>query len=804
MLLFSGAAGLMYQVAWVRLLGLTFGVTIFAISTVLAAFMGGLALGSVVGGRYADRIRRPLRAYGLIELVVGATALTTPALFQALQSLYREVALLADPTQAPLIAGLVRVILAFVILLVPTALMGATLPLAVRGVRLSAARGVTANAAVDAAGSADESKAPEGAARGDTRAMGLLYALNTSGAIVGALTAGFVLIGGYGLRTTVLVAAACNLLAGVGGLALSALVERRTAHVPAQAPPAERVTPVQAATGDTHAARLARVAFWAFGISGGVSLAYEVTWARILAILFDSSIYGFVLMLGTVLAGIAIGSAAAAALLGWRSSLRGTGRAFGWIEIGIGLAAVLSLAGFGQVLDWLGWLRETGNPLFLRLLSTEARVMAMMSVLTVLPAALLMGASFPVAARLWVAGRGGTLASRLGGIYAANTVGAIVGSTAAGFVLIPVLGAHASLLVLAGVNLAVGAALLWAAGPPFALKAAFPVAASAGVALGVGAIAWGATRPPVHEVVFRQRFVDHKLEWYREGLENTVSMALGPEGEQRMYTNSRNQTNDKPDLVRYQRVMGFLATVLSPAEQQRVLVVGIGGGATPGAIAQFSSARLDLVELSEAVVAAAPFFNVASNNVLQKPNVKLTIDDGRNWLLRNRQPYDIITADIVPPYDAGSNNLYSVEYFKLAARALAPDGLMVQWVSPENAYAHQLVIRTFLQAFPNATLWLGGDLLIGSPNGLRVDPAAVARRLADPGARAGLAEVGFLKPQDVLFQFRADAAELRAYVGEGPILTDDRPLLEYFRRQDITGPPPDLARFSGDQSKVLR
>lgn len=777
LLVLTGAAGLIYQVAWVRLLGLALGVTVYAVSTVLAAYMGGLAIGSIVGGRLADRLRAPLRAYGLVEIGVGLTALATPFAFRALQEVYRGLALVADPAQAPLLAGVVRTVLAFALLLIPTALMGATLPLATRGVRRAA----------DVAG--------------DSRAMGALYALNTIGAISGSLAAGFVFIGGVGITATVMIAAACNLVAGVAALLLSILLrEGQPRHATVSADPPAAVLQGDA-RGETTAPgvespTLARVAFWVFGISGGVSLAYEVAWARVLAVLFDSSIYGFVVMLATVLLGIAVGSAVASFFVSRCPAARVAGLAFGWIEIGIGLGAVFSLGAFGWVWDLLTALRDSGSPLFVRLLRTEPRFMAMLCVTTILPASVLMGATFPFAARLYAAGAS-RLGQRLGGVYAANVAGAIVGSLLAGFVLIPLVGAHWSLLLLALVNVALG---VWLLAVSARGRRMLPGLAGA---LGVASVVWGGLQPPVHAQVFRQRFGDQQLLWYQEGLENTVSVGRNEEGVTRLYTNSLSQTNDTPDLVRYQRVIGHLAALLSPRSAPRVLVVGLGGGATPGAIAQYSGARMDLVELSGAVVAAAPFFRVPNADLLSRPNVRLAIDDGRNWLLRSRQQYDIITADIVPPSHAGATNLYSEEYFRLVARNLAPDGVMVQWVTPESAFFHQTIVRTFLKVFPNSTLWLGGDLLIGSPSPIRVDPAAMQRRLNDPGARAALAEVGFNTPQDVLAQFRADGDELRAYVGDGPTLTDDRPLLEYFRSLDNPYGPPDLSRFSSDPRKIL-
>jgi spermidine synthase len=734
--------------------------------------MGGLAIGSFVGGRRADLARRPLRVYGLVELGVGLTALLTPWAFGALQGAYAGLSQVVDPVQAPLIAGGVRAVLAFGVLLVPTALMGATLPLAVRGVR--GLRGTEPDPT-----------------RADAWAMGLLYATNTAGAIVGCLLSGFVLIGRFGLAETIFLAAVANGVAGIGALFLS----RRPplplgegwgeGYVPASTHPSPAL---RATSPRGRGERLAKAALVAFAISGALSLAYEVVWARILAVLFDSSIYGFVLMLATVLFGIAVGGAAGGLLVRWRGEARMAGLTFGLLEVGIGLAAVLSLVAFGGAYNALVSLRDDGPALLARFVRTDLRLMAVLCIATVLPAALLMGATFPVAARLWAAGAGG-LGRRLGGVYAGNVAGAIVGSLASGFILVPVLSAHHALLLLAAANVVLGAVLLSLAGKRW-------LGLTNGV-VALAIVAWGATAPPLHSVVFNEHFPDQQLVAYWEGLENTVSVGRDAGGIQTLYTNSRGQTNDAPDLVRYHRVMGHLAALLAPSNHPLALVVGLGAGATPGALAQHAGAKVDVIELSESVISAAPLFRVANQDVLSRPNVHLSVDDGRNYLLRNRRAYDVITADVVHPYDAGATNLYSAEYFALAARSLGPNGIMLQWVSPGSAFEHALIVRTFLTAFPNSTLWLGGDLLIGSPSPLRISQSELESRLADPSARSALAEVGFNHAQDVLAQFRGTSRELQAYAGTGPILSDDHPILEYFQSQDIPSDPPDLGQFHG-------
>jgi predicted membrane-bound spermidine synthase len=620
--------------------------------------------------------------------------------------------------------------------------------------------------------------------------IGMLYAANTAGAIVGCLLSGLVLIGSIGLQETIVVAAFGNAIAGLGGLALS-LAQRALAAGPQYGDSRREVSPPKGLSPKSCQAKReapSLVPLLAFAASGAISLAYEVVWSRILAVLFDSSIYGFVLMLATVLAGIAIGGAFGGVYVRLRQTARSVTTAFAVIEVGIGLAAVLSLAAFAGAYTDLSSLRDNGPALLQRFVRTDLRLMAMLCVLTVLPAAVLMGATFPLAARLWATGESG-LGRRLGGVYAGNVAGAIVGSLAAGFVLVPLLGAHHSLLVLAAGNLALGITLF--------LSDRQRVWGSVAAALGVGVVGIGALTPPIHEVVFHEHFPDQQLLAYWQGIENTVSVGRDADGMQTLFTNSRGQTNDSPDLVRYHRVMGHLAALLAPSRTPRALVVGLGAGATPGALAQHAGAQVDVVELSPSVVAAAPFFHVANADVLQQPNVHLFLDDGRNYLLRNRQPYDVITADVIHPYDAGATNLYSVEYFSLVAQSLAPGGIMVQWVSPGTAFEHSLIIRTFLEAFPYATLWLGGDLLVGSTTPLVFSRAELDTRLADASARSSLAEVGFNHAQDVLAQFRGTSAQLHAYAGAGPVLTDDHPILEYFESQTIPADPPDLSIFQG-------
>jgi spermidine synthase len=758
----SGISGLIYQVVWVRMLSLAFGVTVHAISTVLAAFMAGLALGSFAGGWPADRVRRPLALYGLVEIFIGLTGLLTPSAFTWLQGFYREVHLALEGQDA--LAGLVRLLLAFGILLVPTSLMGATLPIIIRSSFLRE-QGHSAN-------------------------ISLLYACNTAGAIVGCFTAGFVLIGGIGTTATIHTAATINIAVGIAAVILSFVfpsargVDRAGAGAHEEAAPAPTAPP--------YPALAVSVVFWAYGISGGISLAYEVVWSRVLALFFNSSIYAFTLMLTTVLLGIALGSYLVTPLMGRRLNWV---LVFGLIELIVALCAIASvhaLADMSAIIERLRSWPGVGG-----LMQTEEGTMALIAAVTVLPAMLLLGATFPVAARVYTEGRP-DVGRRVGRIYSVNVFGAIFGSYLAGFLLVPLAGSQRSLFILGYGNLALGLALL-----AVATRTHLLVRAALVLVLVLPSVHLTRTAPDMYERIFRSRFPDAQVLWYREALENTVSLVKGPNGVTTMYTNSRGQASDDPGLVRFHALIGHLPMLLH-RDPRNVLIVGIGGGTTTAAVASYPQARVDAVELSDGVVQAVRYWRSLNGDVLNRPNVHLHIDDARNYLLLTTRRYDVIAADVIRPWDAGSNNLYAVEYYRLAYNALEDDGLMVQWLASFSDFEYKLIMRTFLEVFPQVTLWFSGDLLIGSKQPITIDRGVLEAKLHDPQVREALAKIGVTNTAQIISWFAATDAELRRYAGPGPIITDDRPLIEYFRSLPPRRDPPDLSWFSRDPRSLLR
>ena len=284
--------------------------------------------------------------------------------------------------------------------------------------------------------------------------------------------------------------------------------------------------------------------------------------------------------------------------------------------------------------------------------------------------------------------------------------------------------------------------------------------------------------------------------WREEGVQTTVAVHRRPGNVRVMYLDGLHQANDSLPMITLHRQIGHFPMAIHP-DPKRVLVIGLGGGATAGAVAQHEGTLVDVVELSGSVVRGADFFSHVTDDVLRQPNVRLQVSDGRNFLLLSDATYDVITADIIQPQHAGAGLLYSREYFELAKRALDTNGVMLQWIGQRSAVEYRLIMRTFLEVFPDATLWNGGTLMVGTRQPLRLDRAAFEKKVSSPRTRRALASVQLHTFDALLGAFSADADAMRAFVGDGPILTDDHPRIEYHRSLPSGGGEADLSRFDG-------
>ncbi len=749
----SGVAGLLYEVVWTRLLGLVFGHTVYAITTVLAAYMGGLALGSVVMGRRADGMRRPLRAYALLEGAIGLYCLATPVLFGAADATYLWAHRWLQPSAAG--SAALHLLLSAALLLPPTTAMGATLPILSRAV---VRRSQLAPSEV-----------------------GTLYGVNTWGAVLGTAATGFALIPALGLRATILIGVALNL--GVAALALG--LERWAARAgEAEAPVPE--APAAEAPGPERTPLHVVVTLAALGVSGAASMAYEISWTRALSLALGSSTYAFTAMLTTFLVGLALGAVLVSRLMRRR---RPGLVAFGLVEVGIALLAVALLPALGRLPDVaLLVLRRTGVTHGTVLGTQFALSFAVMIVPT-----LLVGATFPLA----IAAVGGglkRLGRDVGAIYGANTLGTIVGSIAAGFVLIRTIGIQDTVLAAAVANLAAGVAVLLAA--PGRRRGRGVLAAALAAAFGALVLVTPHWDPRVMTTgvgVYAQALVSRdrdalrtfaegrELLLYDEGINTTVSVVRDP-GATILTVNGKADASNDSDM-QTQLLLGHLGALLHP-QPRRALVVGLASGVTVGAIAQHPLERVDVAELEPAMVDASRFFLVENRNVLADPRVRVVEGDGRSILQTATQPYDVIVSEPSNPWIAGVASLFTVEFYRAARERLSPGGVFVQWLQNYSMFGRdmQMVVRTFQEVFPHVSVWMAGPndfLLVATPRPLRLDFGEIERRVASSrGLREDLERFRW-SGENLAFRFFLGEEDARRYAAGAPLNTDDRPLLEF-------------------------
>jgi len=767
LLFISGGCALAYQLLWHRLLSLVFGVSVYAAATTLACFFVGLAIGSFAGGRAADRTGRPLFWYGLVEIAIGLTALVTPLAFDLLEDLY--VGVHGSLPDSLAVLTVLRFLMAAAVLIVPATLMGTTLPLVVRGVVAHA---------------------------GDLGPrMGLIYATNTAGAFVGTLAVGSWFIGSIGIRGTFLIGAALNVAVGIAALMISRAWESDRRVWTAEA--ADGVTPAQAPEPAT--ARETRVDFdtdlvvsrqvrytvlAVFAISGFAILALEVVWFRVLTFYVDATSYAFAIMLAAVLVGIAAGSYLIAPVMRRRHD-------WVWVlalvEITLAALALLSLFFMAQTYNFYDGDVARSWPF-----------MVAVSLFGIFPAALVSGAAFPIGLRIWASGidEDATGAGeRLGTFYSVNVAAGIVGSVAAGFLLIPLLGTKTTLIFLASILLVSGLLLL-AALPGTRRLVVGVVVVVAFVALIVVAV------PNPYTAALENRYPGEELLWQDEGAQATVSVHERPDVGPVMYIDGLSQATTSADVVELHRMIGVLPTAVHP-DPKTALVVGLGGGATPGAIAAQHGMDVTVVELSRGVIHASDWFRDVNYRVVDRDNTHMRVDDGRNHLLVTDDRYDVITADIIPPGTAGAGKLWSVEYWRLAREALRPGGVMLQWIGDLRPEPYKMIMRSFLEVFPETTLWYHGQLLVGTKGPLQLDRASFERRLEFPETRAVLADVGITSFDDLMALYYAGPSTLHAYVGAGPLLTDDRPRLEFYNPFTDKSEVVDTNTIRDDDSRIL-
>ena len=755
----SGATSLVYETLWERQLHLVFGTSQVAVYTVLAAFMCGLALGGFAAARVVYRVKRPLRAYAILEGCIGVYAVLFPFLLGTLEPVYTGFWTAFTPSVT--VFAVFQFFVLGLALLPPTMCMGATLPLLVRF--------------------AAEGEASAGSS------VGRLYGANTIGAVVGVGAAGFLLLPSLGLSTTTVVAATCNVMLCVGALLLDSRVGEM---VPGKPPARERM--------QGGALTLCGIAM----LAGLSSLICEVSWFRLMVLILGGSAYAFSIMLLSFLTGIGLGSWAGGRLAdrAWERGPAAVLKALAAAQAGIAVLTWLVMFTFNELPYTFVWLYDQIDP-HLQWLWPMKLLLAMA---VMVPPALLMGATFPLLVRALT--KVEKLGESTGRLYGWNTVGAILGASVGGLVLLPWLQVSRTLLVAISLNLL--AALL-------ALRLASARRPSAGVQAGWG-VAWVAVvalllwKPPPWEPLLmtagmykyvsdldpeertRQGVLDfavtpYELLYYKEGLSSVVTVAKS-----RTSSNIWLANNGKVDAstsvdMPTQVLVAHLPYAFKP-KPDNVLVIGLASGVTAGSVALHEApSHIDVVELEPAIVEASHIFDEYNSRPLEDPRVVLHTNDGRNHVtLAEPGTYDLVISEPSNPWLTGVSNLFTREFFELGKSRLAEGGVWGQWVQMYGMDTEDLrsLIATFLDVYAHVVLFStieDADLvLVGSDAPLEASVSEFAEMLRDEAAVAyDLRLIDCGEPEDLLARLQLDRARLEEFATGAELNTDDNMRIEY-------------------------
>lgn len=778
--LFSGFSSLVFEVIWARMLQQVFGTTSFAISTLLTAFMAGLALGSVLGGRLARRVGNQLKLYGILEGSIGLYALLVPLLLGVLPALYAP--LFERFMSDFYLFSLLRFVAVFAVLVIPTTLMGATLPLVSQWL-------------------ADRRRIFHGS-------IGLLYGANTLGACLGCFLAGFVLLPSFGLQATNLIFVAVNLALGATVLASFKMIEEGVsaeALLDADVADDRELDPAPAPGGEVPAAALPgwalRLTLILFGLSGVVAMSYQVLWTRAYVITLGSSTYSFTLVLTAILIAIALGSVVIARVI---DRVRRPIFVFAMLQA---LVASSATVGF-YVLDRIpGFLYDRARETITSVGEIYAYQFGLVALVVFLPS-LFQGMSFPVVVRA-VNARVEQTGEEVGTAYAFNTAGSIVGSFAAGFIIMPWLGMQKAIAAMILINL--GAAMILATMEFFQHRHG-PRALAMALALGVGLTLF-IVAPPIDRArlsagMFRVHLAREvysptsfetstpELLYYEDGLTATTSVERRGGGVA-LKANGKPEASDGADMDT-QILVGLLPFVARSAfddvtiGQEEAAMVGFGSGVTAGASLQWPLKRLEVVEIEATMVEASRFFEHVNHRPLDDSRHVLIESDGRNYLEYTPRTYDVIVSEPSNPWIAGVSALFTVEYFERVRQKLNPGGVYGQWVQlyelhPDNV---RRVFATFLAAFPHVHAFSSKAkstdlILIGSDRPLAFPPEGFQRAWSIDSVRAELERVGIEDITELYGLMFMNQAEMEAFAAGAELNTDDNGLLEFNAPHDL-------------------
>lgn len=744
--LLAGMSCLIYELVWSRYLHLIFGVSVYAVATVLTCFMLGLAAGSWHLGRVVDRSERPVTLLVRIQLLVAAYVVVSPLLYKALAMV--SIAIFRSIPDSQVLHHLIRFCLAMLVLILPTYLIGGMFPVLIR---LATREATTIGSRV-----------------------GAIYAVNTLGAAIGTFLTGFLLIQSVGLIGSLIIA-------GLLSLAGAAISRRLRISTKLAIPPANDAKPP---------IRIS-LPLLVFAISGFTSLAYEVYWTRALAFFFRDSIYDLTIVLTTYLCGIVIGSLLCSLII---RRISNASIMLAMVELLIGLFALVGLLLVGQFPYWINYL-QTNTALADRFgdqfwIAGNAIRFGYAFLLMLIPTCLF-GATFPLMGRL-CAEQLDTIGGRMGFVTAINTIGSAMGALLAGFLFFSLFGLHNSIIATAFLNIVAGLLL--------AAKIRDNRVLVGLISLVAASVLVAAILPGWDKLRMSSSFLDPNqnqpleqlltLRYYREDAQGqTAVVELTPLSRKYLVTNRLfgQNTSEMIGLTDHRR-LGLIPALLHP-KPEAALVVGLGAGVTlRGLAADPSVKQIDCVELSQGVVEAARYFSSENGNINENPKVHFIVNDGRNHISTTASTYDLIVLDIFHPMSSGSSTVFSREYFRLCRQRLRTGGMVCQWLPVHQLSMSEIksIIATFRSEFPHVSLWFGmiGDSTaaigcIGSDSPLSIDVNAMKSRMQTPSLLGELNEVALGTPPLLLSNFILTGDDLTRLVGDAPIDTDNRPIIEF-------------------------
>jgi len=730
----SGLVSLMYEITWARQLQNIFGSATFSISAILTGFFGGMAIGSRASAAWG-RNRDPIGLYGIVEIALGMYALLFPIVLKFAQHGYLSIA--ASFSTMSWAGDAIKLAMAFLIFLTPCALMGATLPLLSR----FAGRMVISKSA----------------------SVGLLYGLNTLGAVAGTYISGFWMIAGIGLSATVRIAALINVLIGLCALVISRL--GRTADSVAENPPADPIiknNPEHAIT-------------WLYGISGFCALALEVFWTRAVMQAFTGTTYAFSSVLIVFLAGSAIGSVIASAYV------KKMPNPASWFAVGQLIIGSLIFISLFIIPSEFSLYQTLVRSLPASWAGSSPSIIITSGIIVFIPA-FFSGALFPLAVQ-WVSHGQADMGREVGALYSANTLGAILGSLCAGFVLIPILGLRNSLICVALLELSIGLFLLFkttrtAAWMKPVIAVCFFAAAGAGIHFAPVNLFF-ANVPKDYVRLFHKEDAMADVSVYAGGLDDVPIKSI--------------RVNNYEVIVETQgygmcllRREGHLPCILHPRPDS-VLLIGLGSGISLSCAVSHGCKHVDCIEIVPAQIGALNCFAAENGNVASDPTVTITTGDGRGFMEATRNKYDVIIGDLFNVSTAGTGNLFAVDHFQACQRRLKTGGIMVQWLRPTQMFedGFKTAIRSMAAVFPNVELWMGltdpHKCVVGvvaSNEPVRVDLLELQSRI-DARNTASLASCGYEDAFFLVSQRLMDNAQTRVFAAGGACNSYDRPIIEF-------------------------